>query len=61
MTKNKVDMADICELAHTLTVKECLRLGYHIDTMKNGESAYTSKSQPIFDGYYDLITNTLNV
>lgn len=62
--KNKVDMADVCELAHTLTILECE--WKHIvcdlpDEDENGDSVYTDQAQVIFDKYYDLITNTLKV
>jgi len=60
--KNKVDMADICELAHELTVRDCQRLKIRLEYIaKNKDVRYTEKAQDIFNNYYDLITNTLKV
>ena len=61
---NKVDMADLCELAHELTVLECRRLGIdEIDEVdaESGDIRYTEKVQDVFNNYYDLICTTLNV
>lgn len=57
---NHVDMADICELAHKLTVRECKEKGINVDS-RTTETGYTRKAQKIYDCYYDTITNTLNV
>ena len=58
--KNYVDMADVCELAHELTVKECREKKITVDApLSKRETGYTAKAQKVFDYYYDLITNTL--
>lgn len=59
---NRVNSSDICELAHILTQKECHQKKLKtIITNKEGDTSYPAKAQKIFDRYYDLITNTLNV
>jgi len=69
--KNKVDMSDVCELAHELTVRECYELDINVnckglkDCGDNGQdhrkkadgTHYGKKAQEIFDYYYDMITN----
>jgi hypothetical protein len=59
---NFVDMADVCELAHILTMKE---LGYRAEKVstKNGivTVSYTKQGQEAFDYYYKTITETLNI
>ena len=52
------DMADICELAHILTIRE---LGEKAEKVKNGTVTYTATGQRVFNYYYELITKTLNV
>ena len=65
--ENYVDQADVCDLAHELTRQQCKRRKIKLDayTAKqieiHGEQKYTAQAQRIFDYYYDLITNTLNV
>lgn len=63
--ENKVDMADVCELAHLLTVRECKKRHIRVDKshriFKDEELHYTAEAQRIFDEIYDIITNTLNV
>ena len=62
MQNNHVDMADVCELAHKLTERECDRRKIELEYQsKTGDVQYTEISQAIFDSYYDLITNTLKV
>jgi len=65
-----INTADICELAHAYTKLECNRLDIEVDRQdvdwldnKNDdiETSYSEEAQPIFDKYYDLITNTLNI
>jgi hypothetical protein len=59
--KNHINMADICELAHELTIRE---LGDRSETVSRGKVVtvkYTKVGQKVFDSYYDLITNTLKV
>lgn len=57
------DMADVCELAHKLTVRECKLKKVQIEYKRpiHGELNYTSKAQKIYDYYYATITSTLNV
>lgn len=57
-----VDMADICELASILTIRECKLKKIQVDKQYNREeTGYTAKAQKIFDYYYNTITNTLKV
>ena len=57
----KIDMSNICELAHELTRLEADKLGFVIDEIdEEGSTKYTDEAQPVFDKYYSLITNTLN-
>lgn len=55
---NYVDMADVCVLAHTLTIKD---MGEKAEKVRNGTVSYTKRGQEVFDTYYDIITNTLHV
>jgi hypothetical protein len=61
----KITMADICELAHEYTVKECAEKGITLDkgVFEDGEEdeEYTDEAQAIYDRHYLLITNTLGV
>lgn len=64
------DMADVCELAHKRTVKECKRKKIRVDCLSvkqckdrwqkhikdNIGDHYTAKAQIIFDKHYDYIT-----
>lgn len=64
-------MADVCELAHKRTVRECNKLGIKYDctsSMLCGDNDahrddeasgthYTADAQDIFDRHYDHITN----
>lgn len=60
-SNNHVDMADVCELCHILTMRECRRLHEVVDSVNDEETRYTKKAQKIFDFYFDLVTHTLNV
>ena len=53
------DIADVYELAHKRTVKECKELGIKID--KNGRENYTPKAQKIFNKHYDEIIKITNI
>lgn len=56
MTKSEKkckDMADVCELAHNRTIKECKKLG--IKWNSKTLVAYSRKARPIFDKHYDYI------
>lgn len=58
----KITMAEVCELAHELTVEKCREKKITVDKQYNKhETGYTAKAQRIFDRYYDLITNTLKI
>ncbi len=60
--KPYADMADICELAHILTEKMCFIKDIELEYQtKTGDVQYNKESQAIFDMYYELITNTLNI
>jgi hypothetical protein len=55
-----IDTADMCNLAHTLTVRDCNKLNITIDqTDDNGDIHYTEEAQDIFNDYCDIITNSL--
>lgn len=58
---NKVDMADVCELAHELTKRECKLRKIKFEEGKGDNVSYTKKAQVIFNEIYDLITNILDV
>ena len=58
-TCNHVDMADICELAHELTIIECAYKG--INYNKVDGTQYSKDAQLIYDFNFVLITHTLNV
>ena len=62
-TVYEIDMADMCELAHELTLEECDRLGIEVDMKvdENGDETerYTEKAQDIFNRYFDLVEMTL--
>lgn len=59
--QNYVNMADVCELAHELTIMELGDKGEKIIKGTRGVLMYTKKGQEVFDAYYDLITNILKV
>ncbi len=75
--RNIVDMADVCELAHKLTVNECAEKKIEVNckdaedcgddgqdhTGEDGEDGthYTEEAQDIFNYFYDEITSTLSV
>lgn len=61
------DMADVCELAHERTVRECRKRGIPVDCKTvdgcadhldvEEETHYTGRAQRIFDKHYDKIIN----
>jgi hypothetical protein len=67
--KNCKDMADVCELAHKRTVRQCKKVGINVncygsydcgdrgqDHDKNAEGThYGYKAQIFFNDYYDHI------
>lgn len=68
------DMADVCELAHERTIVDCKKKGITVDCQRVAdcgddghehgdpeERHYTAKSQAIFDGHYDEITEVSGV
>lgn len=65
MTTITPDM--VCELAHTLTLRECNHRNITIDDMpedydpEHDDLQYTPEAQEVFDYYYKTITETLNV
>lgn len=58
---NYVDHSDMCELAHKLTERECKIKKIEFEYSPRGEVQYTNEAQEIFDFYYVLIENTLNI
>ena len=50
--------ADTCELAHKLTVLDCIKDGVTVDS-RTRESGYTKKAQVIFDYYLSMIEGNL--
>lgn len=60
--KELIGMDNITELAHKLTERDCERMEIIMDNVSESEEVtYTTEAQIIFDEYYDLITNTLNI
>jgi len=59
--ENYVDHADMCELAHRLTERECKLKKIELEYSPRGETQYTDEAQVIFDYYYELIEKVLNV
>lgn len=59
--ENKVDMADLCGLAHEFTERECKLKHIKMQDKKNDGSLYTIKAEKIFNYYYDTITDILGV
>lgn len=58
----KTTMAEVCELAHLLTIAECKRRKIKVEKqVTKDETCYTAKGQIVFDNYYNLITETLKV
>ncbi len=57
----EINTADICELAHNLTVIKCKEKKIKVDRRhKIGtEVNYTARAQIIFFKYYDLIEKSL--
>ncbi len=65
------DMADVCEEAHKLTVKECKKLKITVaknklimpDQHHSGgfEVTYTDKAQEIFDKHYNYLIEKYNI
>lgn len=53
------NIADICEEAHNLTIKECKEKGIEVDfwTDKNRELTYSKEAQTIFNKHFDVIEN----
>lgn len=56
-------MADVCELAHRWTIKECNEKGirHTIDINFGMETKYTDKAQKIFDKHYDHIIEVTKI
>lgn len=46
--------ADVCDLAHELTVRECDRKGIEVD-YNGDEEVYSDEAQVIFDTFFDDI------
>ena len=57
-----ITMAEVCELAHTLTLQ---KLGGKAEKIikkgNNVEVHYSKAGQELFNYYYDLTTNTLGI
>lgn len=53
------DQADICELAHLLTVRECTIHKIKIDAKR--DSGYSIKAERIYNNFYSMITSTLGL
>lgn len=57
-----INNADICELAHEYTERECQFKGItNIDIDDGNELRYTDEAQAIFDEHYNRITSILGV
>ena len=57
----KIDMADVCELGHELTRRECIQKSMKCDVQdEDGEGThYSDGAQIIFDQIYDIINEQL--
>jgi len=67
------DMADVCEMAHELTVKECKEKGINVDCMgimdctdgsqdhDEDGTHYGAEAQEIFNRHYDAICEEYNI
>jgi hypothetical protein len=57
------DMADVCELAHKRTVKECKKRGIKVEYLHiDGDTmVYYPKAQIIFNKHYDNIIEITNI
>jgi len=56
-----ITTADICELAHKLTVLKCQEKGYAVEIKQDEETVYTEKAQEIYNNYYEIVTSTLKL
>jgi len=55
-----INMADMCELAHALTVRDCNRDRITIDVIEdNGDTRYTEEAQDIFNNYLAIVEENL--
>ena len=55
-------MEDICELAHTFTVRECEQRRIIVDAVQDNEDIhYTEEAQEIFNYYYSTLEELLGV
>jgi hypothetical protein len=65
MTKSEKacqDMADVCELAHKRTVRDCKKNGWKVDKIApNGDTLYTEEAQDIFNGHYEHICDVTGI
>ena len=50
----------LCELAHELTVRECLGRDLRLDVASEDEVAYTAAARIIFDQIYDIVAGLLD-
>lgn len=56
-----INMSNVCELAHELTIKELGdKAERFIRTNAGTEVRYTKKGQEAFDKYHNIITRTFN-
>lgn len=56
----EVDMSNICEAAHTLTVNECEKKNIKVDDTSK-ENGYTNKASEIFKKYYDILISVFKI
>ena len=55
-----ITMADLCELAHAYTVKNCEAKGIKWERIdENEDEGYTDEAQDIFNGHLDFIETHL--
>lgn len=55
------DWADVCELAHNRTVRECKKKGIEVDDLAYGEMGYTKKAYIIFNKHRDYIAEITGI
>jgi hypothetical protein len=60
-SEHTIDIADVWQLAHKLTEKECNEKGIVYTKTVDDEEDCTAEAAPIFDRNYALIIDTLGI
>lgn len=56
-----ITMAEVCELAHKLTVLKCQDKNIEVEVQHDEDTVYTEKAKEIYNNYYEIVTNTLGI